>query len=124
MEADSDMISFLNIGIGLNVNNDVSTVDQKATTVKEITGKNGHRKEILESFLTHLSRISDQIMDSDIISEWKNHTITLGKKVTVKTITDEYSGEAIDIDQNGALVLKLGDQSTKTIIYGDCFFNE
>jgi BirA family biotin operon repressor/biotin-[acetyl-CoA-carboxylase] ligase len=33
-------------------------------------------------------------------------------------------GLAIDVDKNGALILKLADGSLKKIIHGDCFHEE
>ncbi|MEA1966751.1 MAG: biotin--[acetyl-CoA-carboxylase] ligase, partial [Thermodesulfobacteriota bacterium] len=51
METKGDMISFVNIGIGLNVNNSPKKNEPKAISIKDITGKKVSRKKILSSFL-------------------------------------------------------------------------
>jgi BirA family biotin operon repressor/biotin-[acetyl-CoA-carboxylase] ligase len=47
--------------------------------------------------------------------------MTIGRKVTIVTPHDEFKGIAMDVDNTGALVLKLEDGSIKKIVYGDCF---
>jgi BirA family biotin operon repressor/biotin-[acetyl-CoA-carboxylase] ligase len=37
------------------------------------------------------------------------------------TTRDVVTGKAVDVDDNGALVLKCDDGSLKKVIYGDCF---
>jgi len=47
--------------------------------------------------------------------------VTLNRHVRIVTTHDVSEGVAMDVDENGALVLKLADGSLKRIIYGDCF---
>ncbi|MGW8303482.1 MAG: biotin--[acetyl-CoA-carboxylase] ligase, partial [Desulfobacterales bacterium] len=56
-----------------------------------------------------------------VIEEWKALTVTLNREVRVVTTRDVITGKAVDIDDNGALVLKCDDGSLKKVIYGDCF---
>ena len=57
----------------------------------------------------------------DVISEWKKYTVTLGRHVRIVTQREESEGLAVDVDENGALVLELADGTQKKIVYGDCF---
>jgi BirA family biotin operon repressor/biotin-[acetyl-CoA-carboxylase] ligase len=41
-----------------------------------------------------------------VISEWKKYNVTLGKEVTIKTVKENYSGFAVDLDVNGALIVE------------------
>jgi BirA family biotin operon repressor/biotin-[acetyl-CoA-carboxylase] ligase len=47
----------------------------------------------------------------------------LNRHVRIVTTHETWEGIAVDVDENGALVLKLSDGSLKRIIYGDCFHN-
>ena len=58
---------------------------------------------------------------ADVIAEWKTQTVTLGRKVRIQTLQEVAEGTAVDVDENGSLILRLGDGSLKTILYGDCF---
>lgn len=124
MEAEDDAVSFVNIGIGLNVNNDPSRREPKASSLKKILGREIARKEILAKFLDAFeNRIQDDTFDR-VIAEWKQYTVTLNAHVKVVTTRDVSEGVAIDVDENGALILELADGSTKRVIYGDCFHQD
>ena len=47
--------------------------------------------------------------------------MTLGRHVRILTQREESEGLAVDVDENGALVLELADGNLKKIVYGDCF---
>ena len=121
MEAESDIITYINIGIGINVNNDPTSREPMATSLKKILGRNISRKQLLSEFLDHFEyRINNMTLDN-VISEWKSYTMTIGRHVKIVTLHDDSEGLAMDVDENGALILKLADGSIKKIVYGDCF---
>ncbi|MDJ0782456.1 MAG: biotin--[acetyl-CoA-carboxylase] ligase [Desulfosarcinaceae bacterium] len=123
MESEGDTLSFVNVGIGLNVNNDPSGVTPAATSLGRLLGRSLSRKEILGSFLARLETRFDQEMDEAIIDEWKQHTITLGRQVTVVTTRHTVHGVAEDIDAFGGLRLRLPDGRLTTVVHGDCFLD-
>ncbi len=121
METRGDMVEFLNIGIGINVNNQPQKHEPKSISLKDVLNKTVSRRLILETFLDDFkTRI--QIIDCQkIIGLWKEHTSTIGSQVRIETITDVYEGLAVDVDETGALMIKDNTGQTKKIIYGDCF---
>jgi len=121
MEAETDRVTFINIGMGINVNNDPSPREPMAISLKKILGRNISRKQLLSWFLDEFEhRMNTGTLDN-VISEWKIHAMTLGRRVTVVTTHDEFKGTAMDVDNTGALMVKLEDGSIKKIVYGDCF---
>jgi len=121
MEAEIDRVSFISIGIGINVNNDPTPDEPMATSLKKILGKKVPRIEVLKAFL---DRFEDAVKDvnlDNVVSEWKKYTETLNRHVRIVTAHEVSEGLAVDVDDNGALILKLADGSVKKIIYGDCF---
>jgi BirA family biotin operon repressor/biotin-[acetyl-CoA-carboxylase] ligase len=126
MEAVAEMVSFITIGIGINVNNDPTAVEPAACSLVQLLGKPVSRKEILSRFLDELQTYLD---GSDVnlecaVSEWKQLTCTLGRNVSVITPQETSTGLALDIDPSGALILKLANGSLKKVLYGDCMNND
>jgi len=121
VEAAEDLVSFLNIGIGINVNNDPTVQEPNATSLKNILGRTVKRKEILSSFLDCFEEMIENQSLEAIIDEWKRYTITLNRQVKVVTTSATHEGRAVDIDENGSLILEQTDKSLIKVVYGDCF---
>ena len=77
----------------------------------------GFAPAFLDSFET---RLDSGKMES-VIGQWKALSITLGRRVKIVTLHGETEGLAVDVDDNGSLILELTDGALKTIQYGDCF---
>ena len=121
MEAETDRISFVNIGIGVNVNNDPTSEEPMAESLCRILAKQLSRRSILEAFLSELEKWLDPSHFANVITEWKQKTITLNRSVRITTVQETSEGIAVDIDDNGSLILETADGQRKTIFYGDCF---
>ncbi len=121
MEAESDRIKFINIGLGINMNNDPTPVEQNAISLRELLGRPISRKKLLAEFLDRFERRVDSRHLDNVLQEWKPYSNTIGRYVKIITHNEASEGKAVDIDDNGALILQLADGSKKKIIYGDCF---
>ena len=121
MEAEADMITFLNIGLGINVNNDPTSKEPMAASLKKVLGREISKKEILARYLEEFEKRLNNVTLDNVISEWKQYTLTLNRHVKIVANHEVSEGFAIDVDENGALVLELEDGSIKRVIYGDCF---
>lgn len=121
METRGDMVEFLNIGIGINVNNQPQKNEPKAISLKDVLHKNLSRRLILETFLENFKNQIQTIDCHRIIELWKKQTSTIGSHVRIETLTDAYEGLAIDVDEAGTLIIKDNKGKIKKIIYGDCF---
>ncbi len=121
IDAEADRVSYINIGIGLNVNNDPSPIEPAATSLKTILGYKVSKKEILSRYLDSFEAQMQAGAHEDVIERWKQMAVTLNRDVKVVTTRDIYTGKAVDVDETGALILKCSDGSLKTIHYGDCF---
>ena len=121
METRGDMVEFLNIGIGINVNNQPQKHESKAISLKDVLDKNLSRRLILETFLEDFKHQIQKIDCPEIIEQWKKQTSTIGSNVRIETLTDFHEGIAVDVDETGALIIEDKTGKTKKIIYGDCF---
>ena len=121
MEVEGDLVSFINIGIGINVNNDPPSDVNNAASIRQLTGRSHSRIDILSRFLDQFEgRMSTGSLDS-IMAEWKQQTATIGRKVIVETTRGTSQGTAVDVDENGALILETETGERRTVVYGDCF---
>lgn len=115
-----DAIKFAILGIGINVNIDdfPKELADTATSLKIEGGKEysriGLAKEILMSLEKYYNLLISKSWD-DIITEWKNLSLVLGKRVRI----GELEGQAQGIDEQGALILRQDDGFIKHITSGD-----
>ena len=121
LEAEADRVIFINVGLGLNVNNDPSGIEPAATSLKFILGRNVSKKDILARFLNAFEQRMRTGSYDQVIEEWKALAVTLDREVRVVTTREVLSGKAVDVDELGALVLQCADGSLQKVLYGDCF---
>lgn len=111
MESESDVIRHLVVGLGLNVNNPEFPPDlaATATSLALAAGRSFSRVRLLQAWLEEFEALYDRFLRRefpDILEEWKRHTVTLGKRVTVRQGPREIRGEALDVAPDGALLLR------------------
>lgn len=123
MQTSGDIIEFINIGIGLNVNNESFKQEPNSISLKNILKKNISRQLILKTFLENFKKQISNKDYNEIIGNWKKLNSTINKKVKIKTINQTYKGIAIDINNStGALIIKDKKGKKHQIVYGDCFY--
>ncbi|MCG8565366.1 MAG: biotin--[acetyl-CoA-carboxylase] ligase, partial [Desulfobacterales bacterium] len=123
METRADMLRFLLIGIGINVNNTVQgdQYQHNAIALEQALGEPVSRREILSEFLKNFEAEIADMNPRGIMSAWKERTATIGKAVRIQTLNDTLEGRAVDVDDQGTLLLQDTAGEIREIIYGDCF---
>jgi BirA family biotin operon repressor/biotin-[acetyl-CoA-carboxylase] ligase len=120
MDAEMDIVHFVNVGIGINANNSVAGFEETASSLEDVLGREISRREFLSALITEIERRQSLLMKADLLREWKRLSATLNREVRVTSLGEEVIGQAIDIDATGALILKDKDGSSKTVLAGDC----
>ena len=120
MRAELDQIKYVNIGIGINVNNSILEYTDKAIALKDIKGRDISRKELFHEVVGEILKQQKSIQSGAILNEWRHYSATLNKKVSISGFGGEITGTAVDIESNGALIVKTQDGTTTTVIAGDC----
>lgn len=123
METQSDMVKYMNIGMGINVNNDPRAAEPESTSLKILLKRKVSRVKLLERFLNEFESILSSTESEDIVSMWKQYSGTLNRPVKIVTIHEQIEGIAKDVDETGALVLELCDGFIRKMAYGDCFYS-
>lgn len=126
MNSGMDKINFIVLGIGINVNMDISILppDVRAisTSIKDTIGGSVSRIEVLSSLLKELDKWYNIFIENGsgpILKEWRALSSNLGKRVMAASLNGVMEGVAMDIDDYGRLILKLDNGSIEKITSGD-----
>lgn len=118
-------IEWVIVGIGINANNDSTElpedIQKSSISLKEITGKLTHRAEVVRLLCTEFERFYELLKRKEfsiITEKWKSFSNVIGKKIQVNTGNRVISGEAIDINDRGGLILKTEYGDNLEIISG------
>lgn len=117
---------FFVVGIGVNANIDLSSLPKllrdSTTSLKEELKRNIEREQFLSALLTEIERYYDAFsrrkFDS-ILKEWRSLCSHLGSQVKIASFDETFEGLAVDVDENGALLVKLKDGTTRRVVSGD-----
>jgi BirA family biotin operon repressor/biotin-[acetyl-CoA-carboxylase] ligase len=112
-------------GIGLNLQGrPTGEIAETATSLEE-AGYVISLEEALNAVLGGLNEIYTHIQKgntSNVLQLWRRHSHTLGKQVRVVAAgTADITGTAIDVSENGALLLKTKDGIAQ-VSYGSLFY--
>jgi BirA family transcriptional regulator, biotin operon repressor / biotin---[acetyl-CoA-carboxylase] ligase len=128
LAAEADTVHYCLLGMGIDVN---VPIDQFAPALqKEITSISaevGHEVDratflarLLKEFENHYLLIESGEYDA-IIREWKSLSCTLDRRVNIRTLKNSFEGDAVDIDEFGALIIRKDNGKLERVIAGDCY---
>jgi BirA family biotin operon repressor/biotin-[acetyl-CoA-carboxylase] ligase len=120
MDAEMDAVNFVNVGVGINANSSVPHFEETAASLREALRQKVSRKELLTVLMMEIARRQPMLMTAQLLKQWRKLSVTLGKEVRVTSLDEDVTGQAIDIDSRGALILKDKDGSLRTVLVGDC----
>ena len=125
MNAEMDCINYIIIGMGINVNIQKNEfpleLQQIATSLAILKGEKISRVKLLNEILFQIETLYNVAQAEGfvkILEEWKKYSVTLGKTVDVIGINDTFVGVAMDIDADGALLVKT-ETGIKRVLAGD-----
>ena len=116
----NQILEYAIIGIGINVNNTPSSLPaefhKNTTSLKVEKGEEIDTDRFLTKLLQHMEYYYRDLGKSDkVLNEWKRFDCVLGKKVVVSEGGESFTGEAVDLDDLGALIVKLSNGRVKRI---------
>ena len=117
MNAEIDRIKFVTVGIGVNVNTAANQLLPHATSLKNETRQNFSRVELLQEILRRIEYWYLQFQGKgfgEVVEKWKELSSTLGKHIRIVNAGQSIEGKAIDLDEDGGLVIR--QDNTGTII--------
>ncbi|HEO8422614.1 biotin--acetyl-CoA-carboxylase ligase [Mycobacteroides abscessus subsp. abscessus] len=113
MQADSDRIHSLIIGIGINVNQQLEDFPEElkasATSIYLETNKSWDRAKIIQEIMKQIEKLYLLYLEKGfypIKLLWEIYSISLGNKVTANTLNGSIFGLAKGITDDGVLLLE------------------
>lgn len=122
LNAETDRIKFIILGIGINVNTKKTLLPKEAMSLKEELDKNISRLELACQVLRDIELLYLLLSKkgfNPIRDEWKHLSSTIGRRIKVVTLKDTVEGEAVDIDNDGALLVRNDSGFISKVISGD-----
>lgn len=122
MNAEMDMVRFIVIGIGINVNAPESLLPAKATSLKEQLGERVSRVELTKEILISIEKeyiLFQREGFKAVIDKWIKFSATLGHRVRAQFHKEDIEGQAVDIDDDGALLIRRDSGFVQRITAGD-----
>jgi len=124
LSADVERVNYIVVGTGINVNTEdfPPEIKERATSLKQITGKTYSRVRLLCGYLQQFEKDYQLFVQGNfqkIINKWKTYSETLGKRVLVKGINQSFEGVALDIDADGRLIVKKENGEEVRVNSGD-----
>ena len=117
MKGEMDRINYIINGVGINVNQDPEDFPREladtALSLKIIKGREIDRLQLLQKYLETLEELYLDFLENGFERTRKvciENSHTIGNIVTIYYGDKEYTGEAVDLGKDGALIVKINDQ--------------
>jgi BirA family transcriptional regulator, biotin operon repressor / biotin---[acetyl-CoA-carboxylase] ligase len=128
MSSEIDTVNYVVLGIGLNVNMPASllkgNIAAVATSLFDECGICISRVKLVQNFLIEFEQIYTKYLAFGFVSvrdEWKAFNNTIGSQVKISGNGKDIEGEAINIDNEGFLLVRKENGDITRIISGDMF---
>lgn len=124
LSAEIDIVDYVIIGIGINVNNSDFPVDivPTATSLYLEKGERVNRLKLLIEVLSIFEEnyfLAKKSGFEPILTLWKRYCCNIGKPVKIIRKDKSFNGIAVDIDKDGALFVQKDDGSIIKVFSGD-----
>ncbi len=109
LRAESDQVKFVVVGIGLNINTSAHQLVDGASSLKMAAGRSFDRVEVFQAVLRSLDKWYIKLLHCDffdITEAWKERSSTINKRLRLTDPAGTIEGQAVDLDEDGALLIR------------------
>lgn len=125
--AEVDIIDYLVVGIGIDANVDTGTFPEdfrdNSTSLENEMGHKVNRVEFVQKLLEEFETLYTNFQKNgfpQILDEWRNMSATIGQWVKITAQARTIYGEAIGVDNEGALIVETAEGHLEKIVAGNC----
>ena len=127
LSAENAVVNHTLLGLGIDANLSIAHLppDLRSTVTSLSTelGREVDRPALLATVLREFE-LRYELLEAEeyeaIAREWRSLSITLGHRVRITTLAKTFEGEAVDIDEFGALLVRKETGAMERVIAGDC----
>jgi BirA family biotin operon repressor/biotin-[acetyl-CoA-carboxylase] ligase len=114
VSAEEAKVNYIVIGVGINANiDDDRLLGLNATSIKMELGYEIDRVKLTQDILRSIEYRYEHF--DECLNDYKARCITLNRRVNVKTLSEEFVGDAVNIDTDGSLIIVLDDNSIRRV---------
>ena len=118
-----NFVDFVVVGFGVNVNIPEGSLPKEivdiATSLSIESGCELSRVHLLQEILRQFEFRYLRLDDNSFLSEWKSLSATISRQVRIEYPDSVKIGLAVDIDENGALIIQQNTGETQRILNDD-----
>lgn len=125
MSAEMDAVNYIVIGCGINVNIAADEFPPEladaAVALASVASNTISRTSLLQRILCEMESCYQEVLQggfAGVLAAWKALSVTLGQDVEVIGLDRHFSGRAIDLDEQGSLLVQTAER-LETVVAGD-----
>lgn len=122
----SNLPAPLIVGIGINVSlNEADVPDELRTKIdwlERIAGNSVNRNLLVAEIANEFELVYSKMLSgasSDVIERWRRQSVTLGREIIATSGSRTFEGIAVDIAEDGALVVDCAGEGRKNLLAGE-----
>jgi BirA family biotin operon repressor/biotin-[acetyl-CoA-carboxylase] ligase len=124
MAGDVETIAYVVVGTGVNVGRSAYPPElaDRAISLEDVLGRRVARAPILRAYLGAMERYMESLEREGlpgILRAYEKKSCTLQNAVRVSGGGEDFSGVAVGLDENGALLVRLEDGTIRRVLAGD-----
>lgn len=122
LNGEIDKVNFVIVGIGVNINTKKELLPKGATSLAEEKKEEILRLDFVKALLKNLDKLYKVFNNGKldkIINEYKELSAILDRRVQINYHNKFISGHAVDVDTEGALILRLDSGFRERVLTGD-----
>ena len=123
MDADEKQVRSVVAGIGINVHQTQfpEEIAHTASSLDLLCGKRLSRMEIVRAFLEAFDEVERMSAENPglFMEAYRASSATIGCRVQVISLTETYTGTALDVTQSGSLIVLDGEGQRREVLAAD-----
>lgn len=106
------------IGIGINTTT-ISFPTEIETIATSLNCNDLSRNRLISAIADEMIEICTDLTDKSYIKEYREHSMIIGKNIDFYKNNIKYNGVAVDVDNNGGLIVRLPDGNIEKLQSGE-----
>jgi BirA family biotin operon repressor/biotin-[acetyl-CoA-carboxylase] ligase len=116
MTGEADRVNWVVVGVGANADVPAERLPEGATSLRTLGG-DSDRLGFVRTFLESFAALGAD--PEAVLPAWREHALTLGRRVRIETPGGVVEGTAVDVEPPGSLVVETAT-GRQTVTAGDC----
>ena len=122
LSGELNRVNYCVVGVGLNVNTPARHLPPHGTSLAEELGAKVDRVKLARALFLQMDRLYGEFLERGIqpvLEEWRRFAGFLGRRIRVEAQGRRVDGQALDVDESGALLVRTDTGLIESVSAGD-----